>query len=723
MQQSAKSLPVVINVDKDKCVNCHACIAVCPVKVCNDGSGAYVNPHADSCIGCGRCLVACTHKARYFTDDFLPFIQAVAQGEKLVAVVAPSVVSNFPEDYLRLNGWLKSLGLSAVFDVSFGAELCAKTYASYIRRCSPQVVISQPCPAIVSYIEVYHPELLQYLAPVDSPMVHTMKMVRKFFPQYADHKIVVISPCPAKKREQVETGFGDYNVTYASIGEHLWATGTILSDFPEADYETPTPETAVLFPQPRGLVQTLERWLPGVGEQTRTIEGQDAVYAYLATLPEMIRNHPATVPLVIDCLSCRNGCNCGPAAIASSKEIDAVEFFTKKRNHDLHEQKNKQIGVRNLDVERLLFDYWSEDLYVREYVNLAENNRLRYPSSEDQNAILVSMHKYSKQDQYNCCSCGYGTCLDMCVAIFNGLNRPENCHHYLAKEREITQQKLTDYQDHLEKTIEERTIDLKVANNQLTEAKCAAESANQAKSEFLANISHELRTPLHGILSYTKFGLQGADTSDRDELRDFFQNVDHCAGTLLDLVNDLLDLSKLEAGRMSFEIQSVDVNNVVDMVIDEFRSLCAVQNVTISYQQPEEAIIAHIDPTRIQQVVRNLLGNAIKFTPSAGNIAVQLQPMEKSMLLSVRDHGPGIPPDELDAVFDKFFQSSKTKSKNGGTGLGLAICREIVDGHKGQIWAENNEGAGCTFFCELPIITDDCRFERIQSGAELLIIK
>lgn len=720
MQQAAKSLPMVIHVDKDKCINCHACIAVCPVKTCNDGSGVYVNLHANSCLGCGRCLTACTHGARYSTDDFASFIQAVARQEKMVAIAAPSVISNFPNQYLRLNGWLKSLGVSAVFDVSFGAELCAKSYAAFIRRCSPQVVIAQPCPAIVTYIQVYHPELLQYLAPVDSPMLHTMKMVKHYFPQYADHKIVVISPCPAKKREQVETGYGDYNVTYSSIGKHLLSNKTDLDAFPEEGYETPTPDTAVLFPQPRGLVHTLERWLPGVEEQTRTIEGQNAVYSYLAALPEMIRKHPTTVPLLIDCLNCGNGCNCGPAALASPREIDAVEYCTEKRHRELHEEKSKQIGNRNLTIERLLFDYWSETLYTRQYADLTEHNTVRHPNPQLQKAILASMHKYSEQDQYNCCSCGYGTCLDMTVAIFNGLNRPKNCHHYLAKEQDISQQQLTEYRDHLERLVETRTADLRVANDKLEEAKCAAECADYAKSEFLANISHELRTPLHGILSYARFGLSETTAADHSELHEFFHNVDHCAHTLLHLVNDLLDLSKLESGRMSFECQSVDVGNLVEMVIDEFRSFCAEQNVTIRYQGPEQSLTMTVDPDRIQQVIRNLLSNAAKFSPPSGTICVQLQQAGKTILFSVRDEGPGISPDELEAVFDKFYQSSKAKSKKGGTGLGLAICREIVGGHKGRIWAENNAGAGCIFFVELPL--GNCDLLSSDSPVELSVL-
>ena len=113
-----RTQPQVIDVDKNKCVNCHACISACPVKYCNDGSGDYVKVDSDTCIGCGNCLKACLHQARYYVDDFAAFMTDLDNGVQMAAVVAPSAAASFPETYMNLVGWLKSRGVQAVFDVS-----------------------------------------------------------------------------------------------------------------------------------------------------------------------------------------------------------------------------------------------------------------------------------------------------------------------------------------------------------------------------------------------------------------------------------------------------------------------------------------------------------------------------------------------------------------------------------------------------------------------------
>lgn len=253
-------LAQVVNIDEERCVNCHRCIAACPVKYCNDGSGDAVKINEQMCIGCGQCISACTHKARLIVDDTRSMLAALSKGEHIVAIVAPAIACNFPEQYLRFNGWLKSMGIAAVFDVSFGAELTIKTYLDYVEKANPECVIAQPCPALVSFIELYHPELLKYLSPGDSPMMHTMKMIREFYPKYRYHKIAVISPCIAKKREFDAVGTGDYNATMSEIEKHLKENHISLSSFPETDFDNPPAERAVLFSTPGGLMRTAERW-------------------------------------------------------------------------------------------------------------------------------------------------------------------------------------------------------------------------------------------------------------------------------------------------------------------------------------------------------------------------------------------------------------------------------------------------------------------------------
>ena len=135
-------LTPVIFVDKDKCVNCHRCIAVCPSKMCNDGSGDYVKLNHDLCVGCGACIAACDHGARIGIDDAPAFFDAIKKGEKIVAIVAPAVAAHFRGKDLELNGWLKSIGVQAVFDVGFGAELTTKSYVEYIKKNNPKLVMT-----------------------------------------------------------------------------------------------------------------------------------------------------------------------------------------------------------------------------------------------------------------------------------------------------------------------------------------------------------------------------------------------------------------------------------------------------------------------------------------------------------------------------------------------------------------------------------------------------
>lgn len=250
--------------------------------------------------------------------------------------------------------------------------------------------------------------------------------------------------------------------------------------------------------------------------------------------------------------------------------------------------------------------------------------------------------------------------------------------------------------------LQRRAMALESANRELNDAKQAAEAANSAKSEFLTNMSHELRTPLHGILSFAALGVRRNQTLTPEERLEFFQLIQQSGNNLLQLINALLDLAKLESGRMDFSFAPVDLQTAIPVVIDELRSLAEDHQLTIALSCSAADASIHADRTRLLQVVRNLLSNAIKFSPAGTAIQVDIADRAQSLVVSVRDHGIGIPDEELTAIFDKFIQSSKTRTGAGGTGLGLAICREIIQAHGGRIWAANRPEGGAELVFEIP---------------------
>ncbi len=433
-----RSLPQVIEVVKDNCVNCHACIAACPVKFCNDASGDSVEINSDMCIGCGQCLKTCTHDARRPVDDTAAFIEALNRREPIIAVVAPAVAVSFPNQYLRLNGWLKSTGVAGIFDVSFGAELTIKSYLEHIKSNEPDLVIAQPCPALVNYAEIYQPDLLPSFAPADSPMLHTIKMIKEYWPRFAAHKVAVLSPCVAKKREFYQTGFGDYNVTMSNLKAWMAKNNIHLTTFPEVDYDNPPAERAVLFSTPGGLLRTAERWNADVKEVTRKIEGPHIIYDYLKDLNRLRLEKKA--PLLVDCLNCELGCNAGTGTDIKHSSPDEVERLVEERNREM-QKRYKRWGPMSArrthkSIEKLLNRYWKPRLYARSYENRSQSNIIKMPAKSELDHIYQQMGKFSEDDFFNCNSCGYGNCEGMAVAIYNKLNRPENCHHFLLKKAE-----------------------------------------------------------------------------------------------------------------------------------------------------------------------------------------------------------------------------------------------------------------------------------------------
>ncbi len=247
-----------------------------------------------------------------------------------------------------------------------------------------------------------------------------------------------------------------------------------------------------------------------------------------------------------------------------------------------------------------------------------------------------------------------------------------------------------------------RDITLQIA------AKNALLEANRAKSEFLANMSHELRTPMHGIMGYARLGIKRSDQLSKEKINEYFSLIMDSGTRLMTLLTNLLDFSKLEVGKMTYNMQAGDLLPYIHQVTTELTPVATEKELRFTIHCPDNQIPVYCDHEKISQVLRNLLFNAIKFSNKGQEIQINHEKVsnqrgEEKQQISVINFGIPIPEDELEQIFEQFIQSSMTRTGAGGTGLGLAISRQILRDHQSVIWAENHENKSVIFRFTLPL--------------------
>lgn len=492
----------IIYLKEENCKGCNKCIRNCPVSGANiaylkDGSNK-VRVDEEKCIRCGKCVEVCDHDARDFSDSTEDFFKDLALGKKISVITAPSIRVNFGE-YRRLFGFLKSIGINVIYDVSFGADICTWAYLKAIEGNGLKSVISGPCPVIVNYIEKYQPKLVDYLAPVHSPMLCTAIYLKKY--KKIEDSIAFLSPCIGKLDEIEDAGTGGYvkyNVTYKKLKEYLKKNNIDITSYEEKDFEDIGCSLGFLYSRPGGLKENVEALREGAW--VRQIEGEKHVYDYIDSYKDRVINKKE-VPLLIDALNCSGGCNMGTAA-DKSLSIDDIDY---KFNDFKGKKKQEKKGPvkKRIDWLNDMFDKTLEiGDFMRKYKAKSGLADIKEPSHAEYELTFKDMYKEDEESRkLNCGTCGYESCKEMAKAIYNGINVRENCIDYNRKEIIKESEKLRerdkkiDILDELNSLNTERirkAEHLKLKVSEITQAINEVSLGNEESTKEMGSISSEV---------------------------------------------------------------------------------------------------------------------------------------------------------------------------------------------------------------------------------------
>ncbi|MGE5588634.1 MAG: [Fe-Fe] hydrogenase large subunit C-terminal domain-containing protein [Clostridia bacterium] len=833
----------VVTTIKGKCKGCYACVRNCPVKAIKveDGQAAVIE---DLCIACGYCVRVCAQHAKYIKGD-LPTVREALRSGAAYAMLAPSFVVEFAGE-LRPGQVVEALrraGFAGVYEVAWGAERVTQEYIRLIEQEGLRGVISTPCPAVVNLVEARFPELLHRLARVVSPMVAAGRMIKRMRPGACT---VFIGPCVAKKSEVADAEVADAVdavLTFAELRSLLDSLPVELEELPDAPFDQPGAYLGRLYPVAGGLLRSAAFRADILENDIITVEGKDNCIEFLEALRRG-RECPEFVDMLF-CEGCINGPMITSPLLGYGRRRVAVDFARKAEGEPAGKTAANAAGAAITASHPPFPEIEARRSFRPRSVPLPT------PTEDDIRRILRELDKTRPEDELNCGACGYNTCREKAVAVFQGLAENKMCLPYLIKQLEVHNRQLADLKAYHEDIIQSITegivvvdrnmivtsfndaggrvsrqapkgaigrkifdvlpaldtpacrhafeqairrgvpteigevtyllgrggrgggdgkdtrdaggtrdardkviVNLKVSplknasgdvygavllSDDITERRRLETQLIQsdrlaALGQLAAGVAHEINTPLTLISGYTEIlaGIMAPGSPGASYLKTIAEEADRIA----EIVRSLLSFAR----PASTPSGKCGVNEAVERTLKIFGGQMAHKGVEVKLELDGTDPEAAVDAGELQQVLLNMVLNAIQAMPDGGLLAISTRMRERAIddgpgagrpgatgnghaivvrgsrrgagaghaapsgreravEIVIADTGCGIPEENLGRIFDPFFT---TKEVGKGTGLGLSVSFGIVEKHGGSIRVESEVGKGTTFTITLP---------------------
>jgi two-component system, NtrC family, sensor kinase len=660
-------IPVVTTIES-KCKRCYSCIRNCPAKAIGVENG-QAHVIVERCIACGYCVKVCSQNAKHILDGIVHTEEILQNNHSAIAILAPSFPAAFHEVQPgQVVAGLKRLGFSQVLEVAFGADLVGREYKAVVDTGVMPVIITSACPAIVNYIEKFFPELTLFLAPIVSPMIAMGRFIKSTYSP--DSRVVFIGPCIAKKKEMSDPktdGIIDEVITFEELHKMFAGLQIDVSTLEPCDFDGPRAGMGRAFAISGGLLRTATMGGDILENDIVITEGRERVIEVINKV-----NEGRIEARFLDLLFCE-GCINGPK-IANDLSVfvrkDKVVHFTK----DNLERADDQVPLAYHDIN-----------LRREFTR--ENLQTAMPSGEDIKKILGIIGKFSPEDELNCGSCGYATCREKAIAVFQGLAEAEMCLPYMIDRLNRVQDELTFSNSELRSSLEI----LQKTQQQLIQSEKLA-----SVGQLAAGVAHELNNPLGGIMIYSSLLLEKArkQNAEAQDLERIVTETERCRK----IVRGLLDFSR----QTRLESAMADLNKIIKSTLGLVSRQALFHDIRVVENLTENLPLIFADVGQIQQVLLNIILNAAEAMGGKGRLIITTECLDSEYVIaSIDDTGPGMSHEILSKIFVPFFT---TKPHGKGTGLGLAVAYGIIKKHNGEILVESQEGVGSKFTIKLPVM-------------------